>query len=90
MLSTANIDNLHVSGIATFSNSQISGINRIIGYNNTLSIQNNSYGTGKIYFSSDGNIGVGTENPQSLLDVAGTMHVSGATVFGNTVDVQDL
>lgn len=46
-----------------------------------------SGGSTAIYARGDGNVGIGTENPQYKLDVSGTLHASGAVSFGSTLDV---
>jgi hypothetical protein len=43
-----------------------------------------SAGTPRLYVKSDGNVGIGTTNPQSPLDVNGNLNVTGnATISGN-------
>src|SRR5207249_928425 len=43
-----------------------------------------STATERMRIKSSGNVGIGTNNPQSLLDVAGNLNVSGnATISGN-------
>nr|NQU93489.1 hypothetical protein [Bacteroidota bacterium] len=59
IIAHADIDQLSVSGELFMTNSDITGIKKMIGYNNSLTIQNNYNGNAKMTFSSNGNIGVG-------------------------------
>nr|NQU89976.1 hypothetical protein [Bacteroidota bacterium] len=88
IIAHADIDQLSVSDELFMTNSDISGINKLIGYNNSLTIQNNYYGNAKMTFSSNGNIGIGMNDPAHKLDINGNIHINGSFYSGS--DIQNL